>query len=192
MGLAPPAWEHDFDSSSTGVKGGTSLQDQNKNRGSNHNNTSSEDEDEGGHDGYNPSESGEEEFSSQKLPRKPALCLETALWGAQLSNLAYWDPTGPVPSFLEANSKNVSNSKSINSETRKVTHDETDSEVSQDMSFENQDLLDLPTPSANGAGKLKDDALSGLARHSIHLAAAIHDYGTGTHVHVYVQVRRSI
>ena len=173
MGLAPPAWEHDFDSSSTGVKGGTSLQDQNKNRGSNHNNTSSEDEDEGGHDGYNPSESGEEEFSSQKLPRKPALCLETALWGAQLSNLAYWDPTGPVPSFLEANADNIDNTCGFTNETTSKH-------------------LDLPIPSANGCGKLLESDLSGLARHSICLAAAIHDYGTGTHVHVYVQVRRSI
>ena len=116
---------------------------------------------------------GNRKYSSQKLPRKPALCLETALWGAQLSNLAYWDPTGPVPSFLEANADNIDNTCGFTNETTSKH-------------------LDLPIPSANGCGKLLESDLSGLARHSICLAAAIHDYGTGTHVHVYVQVRRSI
>ena len=117
---------------------------------------------------------GNGKYSRQRLPRKPALCLETALWAAQLSNLAYWDPTGPVPSFLEDNADKFSNSCDVTNP--------------DDVNETPRKHLDLPVPSANGCGKLNESDLCGLARHSIYLAAAIHDYGTGTHVHVYVQV----
>ena len=194
LGLAASVWERESTTgSSASGAGGNALQEQElqPNRRGN-DSSSSEDEAESGRSGNNLDGNDDAKFSpwvgdssNEDSPGMPALCLETALWGAQLSNLAYWDPTGPVPSFLEGNADNVSNSSYI---VRDATRSASVNEASGGEVLEKRELLDLTVPSANGAGKLKDDVLNGLARHSIYLAAAIHDYGTGTHVHVYVQV----